>query len=74
MFSLNSNKEYHIHKYITANKQRYLIRKKWIGRGSFGQIHKAINVKTNQEYALKLERWDNDIVLLKIEYYTLKQI
>lgn len=34
--------------------EQYKIQKK-IGSGAFGDIYKAININTNQEFAVKLE-------------------
>ena len=59
---------------IPPRNTRIKVWKKVIGRGSFGQIHRATNSKTRKNYAIKIERRDNHICLLKIEYYTYKQL
>jgi serine/threonine protein kinase len=49
---------------IIANKYKLI---KQIGNGSFGSIYKAVNIRTNENVAIKIELIEDDLKLLKYE-------
>lgn len=49
---------------IIANKYKLI---KQIGNGSFGSIYKAVNIRTNENVAIKIELIADDLKLLKHE-------
>jgi serine/threonine protein kinase len=49
---------------IIANKYKLI---KQIGNGSFGSIYKAVNIRTNENVAIKIELIEDELKLLKYE-------
>lgn len=47
---------------------------KTLGKGSFGQIYSGVNIKTNEEVAIKIESLRSPLPTLNYEAKILKQL
>ena len=57
----------------TVLRARWRLTRK-VGQGAFGEIYSGVDTTTEEQVAVKVERWDNKKAVLKLEVAVLKKL